>query len=108
MSDLPASLIEAPDARWEAFLASLVSWSETGRVVIAMRADRLTDVSSHPGFARMLERSLYLLGAMTETGLRAAVEAPARLGCSSSLAWSTCSSGRWRAPPARCRCSPTH
>ena len=31
-----------------------------------------------PGFARLIERSLYLLGAMTEDGLRAAIEAPAR------------------------------
>ncbi len=43
-----------------------------------MRADRLAEASAYPAFARLLERSLYLLGAMTEDGLRAAVEAPAR------------------------------
>ena len=43
-----------------------------------MRADRLAEASTYPAFARLLERSLYLLGAMTEDGLRAAVEAPAR------------------------------
>ena len=43
-----------------------------------MRADRLAEVSAYPGFARLVERGLYLLGAMTEDGLRAAVEAPAR------------------------------
>jgi DNA-binding SARP family transcriptional activator/WD40 repeat protein len=61
-----------------AFLTGLVRWSEQGRLVVAMRADRLADVSAYPDFARLLERSLYLLGAMTEAGLRAAIEAPAR------------------------------
>ena len=61
-----------------AFLVGLVRWSERGRLVVAMRADRLAEVSAYPDFARLVERSLYLLGAMTEDGLRAAVEAPAR------------------------------
>ncbi len=61
-----------------AFFDGLVRWSEQSRLVVAMRADRLADVSAYPGFARLVERSLYLLGAMTEDGLRAAVEAPAR------------------------------
>jgi hypothetical protein len=61
-----------------AFLAGLVRWSEQGQLVIAMRADRLAEASAYPGFARLLERSLYLLGAMSEDGLRAAIEAPAR------------------------------
>ena len=43
-----------------------------------MRADRLARVSDYPDFARVLERGLYLLGAMSEQGLRDAVEAPAR------------------------------
>jgi DNA-binding SARP family transcriptional activator/WD40 repeat protein len=61
-----------------AFLAGLVRWAERGRLVMAMRADRLADVSAYPPFARLMERSLYLLGAMTEGGLRAAIQAPAR------------------------------
>ena len=47
-------------------------------LVIAIRADRLAAVSAYPVFARLLERSLHLLGAMSEQGLRDAVEAPAR------------------------------
>jgi WD40 repeat protein len=69
----------SPDeATRAAFLAGLVRWSEHGRLVVAMRADRLAEASAYPAFARLLERSLYLLGAMSEDGLRAAVEAPAR------------------------------
>lgn len=69
----------SPDeASRAAFLAGLVRWSEQARLVVAMRADRLAEASAYPAFARLLERSLYLLGAMTEDGLRAAVEAPAR------------------------------
>jgi DNA-binding SARP family transcriptional activator/WD40 repeat protein len=69
----------SPDERSRAaFLSALVDWSEKGRLVISMRADRLADVSAYPAFARLVERSLYLLGAMTEQGLRTAIEAPAR------------------------------
>ena len=35
-------------------------------VVVAMRADRLAEVSAYPAFARLVERGLYLLGAMSE------------------------------------------
>ena len=53
----------SPDeASRAAFLAGLVRWSEQGRLVVAMRADRLAEASAYPGFARLLERSLYLLG----------------------------------------------
>ena len=59
----------SPDeASRAAFLAGLVRWSEHGRLVVAMRADRLAEASAYPGFARLLERSLYLLGAMSEEG----------------------------------------
>lgn len=60
------------------FFAGLVRWTEQGPLVLAMRADRLTEASAYPGFARLLERSLHLLGAMSEEGLRDAVESPAR------------------------------
>ena len=52
--------------------------AERGPLVLAMRADRLAEVAAHPRFARLLERSLHLLGAMTEHGLTEAVESPAR------------------------------
>ena len=66
------------DTERQEFLAALVEWAEGGSLVLAMRADRLAEVSAYPGFARLVERGLYLLGAMTERGLRDAVEAPAR------------------------------
>ncbi len=49
-----------------------------GTVVVAMRADRVSQLSAHPGFARLVERSLHLLGAMSEQSLRDAIEEPAR------------------------------
>jgi len=61
-----------------AFFTALVRRSEGEPLVLAMRADRLTDVATHPGFARLMERGLHLLGAMSEQGLRDAVQAPAR------------------------------
>ncbi len=60
------------------FFAALVRWAETGPLVVAMRADRLSEVSAYPGFARLVERGLHLLGGMSQQGLRDAVEAPAR------------------------------
>jgi WD40 repeat protein/DNA-binding SARP family transcriptional activator len=49
-----------------------------GPVVVALRADRLGDVAAHPKFAALVERGLYLLKSMDETGIRAAIEEPAR------------------------------
>ena len=66
------------DVERKVFFAALDQWRAKGLLVIAMRADRLTAVSAYPVFARLLERSLHLLGAMSEQGLRDAVEAPAR------------------------------
>ena len=61
-----------------AFFAALVAHAERGPLVIALRADRLGDVSAHPDFARIVEPGLHLLGAMSEADLRAAIEGPAR------------------------------
>ena len=61
-----------------AFLAALVDRAATGQLVISMRADHLGDLAAHPAFARVVERGLYLLGAMTEPDLREAIEGPAR------------------------------
>ncbi len=60
------------------FFAALVQRAEREPLILAMRADRLTDIAAYPGFARMLESGLHLLGAMSEQGLRDAVQAPAR------------------------------
>ena len=50
----------------------MVRWS------IALRADRLGELSAHPDFARLVEPGLHLLSAMSEGDLRAAIEGPAR------------------------------
>ncbi|HEX6129056.1 MAG TPA: extracellular solute-binding protein [Candidatus Limnocylindria bacterium] len=63
------------------FFASLVAHAEQGPLVVAMRADHLGQISMYPAFARLVERGLYLLGAMAEDDLRAAIEGPARQAC---------------------------
>ena len=47
-------------------------------MVIALRADRLGELSDHPDFARLVEPGLHLLSAMSDADLRAAIEGPAR------------------------------
>ena len=59
------------------FFAALVAHAERAPLVVAMRADRVGDVSAYPEFARLVERGLYLLGAMDDAELRAAIEGPA-------------------------------
>jgi DNA-binding SARP family transcriptional activator/WD40 repeat protein len=60
------------------FFAALAAHAGRGPLVVALRADRLSELSAHPGFARLIEPGLYLLGAMAETDLRVAIEGPAR------------------------------
>jgi WD40 repeat protein/DNA-binding SARP family transcriptional activator/energy-coupling factor transporter ATP-binding protein EcfA2 len=62
----------------EAFFAALVDHAQRVPLVVALRADRLGELSAHPGFARIVERGLFLLQAMGEDDLRAAIEGPAR------------------------------
>ena len=57
------------------FFAALAD--HAGPLVVALRADRLGDVAAHPAFAALVERGLYLLKAMDEAGIRAAIEGPA-------------------------------
>ena len=45
--------------------------------MVALRADRLGELSTHQVFARLIEPGVYLLGAMGEADLRAAIEGPA-------------------------------
>jgi len=62
----------------ESFLDTLVGHADSGAgVVVALRADRLGLLSGHGGFARLVERGLYLLGEMSEEDLRAAIDGPA-------------------------------
>jgi WD40 repeat protein len=65
-------------AEQAAFFAALAAHAERAPLVIALRADRLGDVSAHPDFARLIEPGLHLLSAMSEADLRAAIEGPAR------------------------------
>ncbi|MGK5685482.1 nSTAND1 domain-containing NTPase [Actinoplanes sp. URMC 104] len=71
------TLCRDPGAR-AAFLTGLAGHAVRAPLVVALRADRLGEVCEHPGFARLVERGLYVLGAMREPQLRTAVEAPAR------------------------------
>ncbi len=59
-------------------LVEHAEWSGGAGLVVALRADRLGDLSAHPGFARLVERGLYLLTPMDEGALREAIESPAR------------------------------
>jgi DNA-binding SARP family transcriptional activator/WD40 repeat protein len=61
------------------FLSRLTSLTEGGTLVaVTLRADYLSELSVHPGFARLAERGLVLLTPMTEDDLRRAIEEPAR------------------------------
>ena len=74
------TLCDDPAARTEFLnrvVARALSPGEPG-VVVALRADRMGDLSTHPACGRLVERGLYLLTAMGEDDLRAAIEGPAR------------------------------
>lgn len=60
------------------FFTALADYPGRGPLVVALRADRLGAICNHPGFARLVEKGLYLISAMREPQLRTAVEAPAR------------------------------
>ena len=71
------SLCEDPEEQQE-FLRALTAEAGHRTVVVALRADRLADLAGHPGFSRLVERGMYLVGGLDEDGLRTAVETPAR------------------------------
>ena len=60
------SLCEDPDERRELPGRVLVEQAQRRPVLVAIRADRLADVASHPAFSRLVERGLYLVGALDE------------------------------------------
>ena len=47
------------------FVQLLADHAEAAPLVLVLRADRMGDVSAHPVFARLVERGLYVLAAMT-------------------------------------------
>ena len=59
------------------FFQGLVQEADRGQLVISLRIDHLASLVDHPELARLVERGLYLLGPMDETGLRAAISGPA-------------------------------
>ena len=73
---------------------------------MVLRADRFADVSAHPRFARLVERGLYLLGAMGDgTCGRPSSHPHYRPASCSSPGWSTCWCAMPTANRARSRCS---
>ena len=62
----------------ERFAQLLADHAEAAPLVLVLRADRMGDVSAHPALARLVERGLYVLAAMTADELRTAIEGPAR------------------------------
>ncbi|WP_191278919.1 nSTAND1 domain-containing NTPase [Nocardioides flavus (ex Wang et al. 2016)] len=71
------TLCEDPDET-RTFVDALVEEVSRRPVVVALRADRLADLAAYAALSRLVERGLYLVGGLDETGLRAAVEGPAR------------------------------
>src|SRR5918994_233293 len=68
-----------PDAEErDRFLQLLADRQAGAPLVLALRADRMGEVSAHPSFARVVERGLYVLASMTPDELRAAIVGPAR------------------------------
>ncbi len=60
------------------FVAAVAQHAEAGLLVMALRADRLADVATHPALARLVEQGMHLLGGMSEDDLREAIVSPAR------------------------------
>ena len=59
------------------FFRALVDHAEAAPLIVALRADRMSDLAAYPAFARVVERGLFLLGDMDADGLRACIEGPA-------------------------------
>jgi DNA-binding SARP family transcriptional activator/WD40 repeat protein len=71
------TLCDDPDES-RAFIVALTEEASRRPVVVALRADRLADLTAHTAFSRLVERGLYLVGGLDEVGLRLAVVGPAR------------------------------
>ena len=70
------TLCDDPDQRRE-FLDRLTREAAKRSVVVSLRGDRLSQVTEHPGFSRLVERGLQLVGSLDDEALRAAVAGPA-------------------------------
>ena len=90
------------------FLDSLVDETERRTVLVALRADRLSDVSGHTDLSRLVERGLYLVGRLREEGCgRRSRSPPDRPDCWSNPDWWTSSSPRSPGTRGRCPCCRT-
>ncbi len=67
------------EAERKAFLTRLTDHATVAPLILSFRADRLADISSHPGFAQVVENGMHLLTGMSEAELREAITEPARL-----------------------------
>jgi DNA-binding SARP family transcriptional activator/WD40 repeat protein len=72
-----ATLCADPEEQGQ-FFAALAAHADSGQLVVALRADRLGDLSVHADFTRLVERGLFLLNPMTADDLRVAIEGPAQ------------------------------
>jgi DNA-binding SARP family transcriptional activator/WD40 repeat protein len=72
------TLCADPAERARYFAALAVHVGAGGALVLALRADHLGDLAPYPEIARVLEDGMYLLGPMSDPGLRSAIEDPAR------------------------------
>lgn len=71
------TLCDDPDET-RAFLDRLVEETAIRPIVVALRADRLADLTAYTAFSRLVERGLFLVGGLDEDGMRLAVVGPAR------------------------------
>lgn len=71
------TLCDDPD-QTRAFIDSVADETTRRPVVVALRADRLADLTAYADFSRLVERGLYLVGGLDDIGLRLAVLGPAR------------------------------
>lgn len=71
------ALCEDLDERRD-FLERLAQEATRRPVILTLRGDRLAQVTEHPGFSRLVERGLHLVGALDEQALREAVTGPAQ------------------------------
>ncbi|HEX3222955.1 MAG TPA: BTAD domain-containing putative transcriptional regulator [Nocardioides sp.] len=72
------TLCADPDERARYVAALAMHVGAGGALVLSLRADHLGDFAPYPQIARVLEEGLYLLGPLSEEGLRSAIEGPAR------------------------------
>jgi WD40 repeat protein/DNA-binding SARP family transcriptional activator len=60
------------------YLDAVVAEAEHRTILISIRADRLSEVTGHAPFSRLVERGLYLVGGLDNDALRVTIEKPAR------------------------------